>query len=393
MLVRAFYPESLAPIVDGVFMHYNYVSTDTLSKALHLQPRELRRRMHQLESVRLIKLEKRAQKKINYADERQPIRTVQTEFWFVPLVEVLDAFLYRVDTLEKEFEKELKAEDEEQSYLCTRCNTKYKLLDIINNMSPDGTFVCDRMDAGGECGGQITEQTVEKEDKESRKLRSAFSEQLKPLRIVATSCAKLSLPAHPLDGIGEKRLSELVPEVITDGTAADSQDGETSDQAKAQGQEGSPIPEPMEGLQFNKDANGTTSQQPESTPARPDWFKEGRRDEDDDWDMAAKIDVTDEAAKRKQEKEEEDDAEFHKLVEKSIQEMSGTTKPAVADGVQQAEQVEASAKKEVLLVDGKEYKQEEITDELISQMTREEYQNYYDQFMTKNGEDDDEDFD
>eukprot|EP00172_Hildenbrandia_rubra_P004113 Plantae.Rhodophyta-Hildenbrandia_rubra.ctg7687.p3 GENE.Plantae.Rhodophyta-Hildenbrandia_rubra.ctg7687~~Plantae.Rhodophyta-Hildenbrandia_rubra.ctg7687.p3 ORF type:complete len:406 (-),score=106.32 Plantae.Rhodophyta-Hildenbrandia_rubra.ctg7687:5611-6828(-) len=390
MLVRAFYPDLFAPIVDGILTHSNYVSHHNLSQALHQNPRELRKKMHRLTMTKLVKSEKRQQKKINYADERQPMRTVHTEFWFVPLVEVLDAFQYRVEIIKRELEEETKLEEAQNEYVCLRCNTTYKLLDILNNMAEDGSFICDRVDVQMECGGRIVEQENAGKEQESASLKNMFYDQIQPLIVLANSCSKLDIPAHPLNGVDEKTWGDLVPETIgRDGMPTTEGGGEN----EAAGKKKDVQYQIDLGIDEQDKAAGEESgksKDESAVPDKPDWFKETGKEEDDDWDAGANVQIPDETQNEKVKEELERDAYYQKFVEKNMATAGQETDQQALEKERSEEKPGDITKDVKVTIGGVVYNQDDITEELIAKMTPEEYQEFYNQ-MRSNDDDSDAD--
>ncbi len=95
--------------LDGVLRGNNYCAHNDLAHRLKIAPKELRVTLVKMAHARLVKCEKRVQKRINFRDERRPSRSVNTEFWFVPLREVVDAFTFRVHMISAELDRVLRS--------------------------------------------------------------------------------------------------------------------------------------------------------------------------------------------------------------------------------------------------------------------------------------------
>lgn len=288
VLVRAFYPPDYVVACDGVLRRNNYVAHGQLASQLKIAPKELRITLVKMVQARLMKSEKRQQKRVNVMEDRRASRTVSTEFWYVPLREVVDAFVYRMDRITLTLNSTAASHATNRLHRCQRCGWEYKEIDLVSRITEDG-FICDRYGVTvgrrpTECGGCIKEEDTTVIQQQSETLHRSFTTQLKPLCERARSCMQLSIPAHPLDGADDATWGALVPETIgLHGEVVD-EDGLTPEMAARMGKTPTvkreelrkPLPIPVKPLD-----NDTP------IPEKPSWFKEkGTKDEDndDDWD-------------------------------------------------------------------------------------------------------------
>jgi transcription initiation factor IIE alpha subunit len=288
MAVRAFYPVEFAVVADGVLRNNNFCAHSTLVHVLRMKPKELRQILTRMVAARLMCCEKRQQKRINYKDEKRPARIVNTEFWYVPLVELLDAFQYRVDIISKEIDLRIKKESELDRYQCQSCKQRYKLVDICTNFDPESNaFICDAMGLNRTiCNGVVKEEDNRSILKETEKFKKKFEDELRPMRELSTACSGMKIPAHPLEGADEETWALYVPEIIgVHGEVVD-EEGLTSEiAAEVNGRDpGADGIESQDG-QLPMDAAGAEASG--AIPERPDWFKEAAKDAedmDDDWE-------------------------------------------------------------------------------------------------------------
>lgn len=253
-----------------------------------MQPKELRQILVRMVHARLMSNEKRQQKRINLRDDRRPTRLVNTEFWYVPLAELVDAFVYRVHKLTKDIETRRSNELAAQKYVCDRCGAEYQLLEILSEMTPQGDFVCTKMGVRPDrrpapCGGIIREQDNSKQIKETERIMQKLHDELHPLRTRADQCSRIEIPAHPLEGADEQTWGELVPEtvgVFGEAVDEDGLDKELSAKLNYEKPRGNAKPN-TESLVLHAEVKDDMP-----TPEKPSWFRDVSKDADDaedDW--------------------------------------------------------------------------------------------------------------
>lgn len=211
MVTRAFYPPEFVVALDAILRNRNYCAHHNLARRLEQPPKELRITLNRMVHVRLVAREQRVQTRIFVLeDDRRRSRSVSTEFWFVPLRELLDAFIFRVHRVSQELEQIISRSEEQRNYVCKRCGTAYDEDDIGQQVSEDGlSFICDRLDvvAGrrlSDCGGKIEEESNADERQEAEVLKVRLDTQLRPLRERAEKCLTLEIPAHPMQNADAK---------------------------------------------------------------------------------------------------------------------------------------------------------------------------------------------
>eukprot|EP00177_Eucheuma_denticulatum_P005585 GFKZ01010152.1.p1 GENE.GFKZ01010152.1~~GFKZ01010152.1.p1 ORF type:complete len:437 (+),score=106.51 GFKZ01010152.1:138-1448(+) len=405
MVVRAFYPPEFIVLTDAVLRHNNYCAHHDLARRLHLQPKELRQTLVRMVQERLMRNEKRQQKRINLRDERRQARLVNTEFWYVPLAEVVDAFIYRVHRATSEFEKKRQNELAAQKHVCERCGSEYQLLEILTEMTAEGDFVCTKMGVRPDrrpapCGGIIREQDNSHKVKEMERIMHKLDEELRPLRTKAFQCAKMEIPAHPLEGADEETWGELVPETVGIHGEAVNEDGLDLDTARKMGDEKLPNIERVAKAPASKKDDDVV-------PEKPKWFQsdnKGDRDLEDDWDNDGG-NVLDNKAGTAASFGEEDAQAYYERYLKEIagEDVRANGKSSVPvidlDGGESAQQ-DVKAKKEtperetkaekvdvvdevdelenvMVSVAGKQMKLSEVTEDMTDQMTAAEYKAYF----------------
>ncbi|CAN8073636.1 unnamed protein product [Agarophyton chilense] len=415
-LVRAFYSDEFVVLLDAVLRQNNFVSHRDLAYRLRMQPKEMRQILVRMEHARLMRRDKREQKRITVRDGKKQTRVIQTDYWYVPLSEMIDAFMYRVWRITKELDEKRNLVAEGQKYICTRCGRKFRLLDILAGERPDGQFECTGMNALAlPCKGLIREQDNSAEVREMERLRSMIDEELRTLRERADHCSRLEIPLHPLEGADEQTWGERVPETV--GARGERVDEDGIDMAlKAEEEErkknsGEIVLEPKQ----RERKDGTF------IPEKPSWFKEGGGEEEEEWDDTEQHVLDNKSGTAASFAREEDEKAYYDMYVKQIygvsaaaQHVEGRTEP-VTDAV-----IELDANKDVVTVEsneeeanvdgeaeadtrqkedvmvsvaGKMRKLSEVTNEMAEQMTPEEYKAYFVLAQPKSTMDDDDDFD
>lgn len=284
MLTRAFYPIEYAVVVDGVLRKNNFCSHADLSFSLRMQPKELRQVLTRMVTSRLMCNDKLKQRRINYKDDKRPSRIVQTEFWYVPLQDMIDAFQFRVDKISRELDEKIRKEREQDLYQCLSCGKRYKLVDIVGNVDEEGNFYCDAItDTRRDCGGLIKEEDNSSRLKETENFKKRFEEELQPLRALAVRCVGVSIPNHPLEGADKETWDLYVPETI--GLRGEVVDAEGLNSELAAEVNGPQADTAI--VDFQSNAGGSLGGEATVIPDRPDWFKDGSKgddDDDDDWE-------------------------------------------------------------------------------------------------------------
>ena len=416
MAVRAFHPPEYVAAVDGVLRANNYCSHSELAQRLKLAPKDLRITMVKLVAARLMKSEKRAQKKINVMDERRSTRTVSTEFWYVPLPEVIDAFVYRVHRISNELESMIIKSTADRVYVCNRCGYQYAELDAVSRM-----FKCDRYGVSmtrrpTECRGDIVEQDNSAEKTDTESLKRRFEEQLKPLRERAEKCAPLNIPAHPLQGADEDTWGALVPETIGAKGERVNEDGFTP-----------AIAAQLDGMAGEKEkerrptiVEPVPEEDDTPIPEKPSWFQEAGAVDDDndgDWDEEATQQITlqNTAGTAASFGDLEDAKSYYAQFlatteggesgtgeqDKNIEEAE-TVDPEVSNNAENREEVEKieevdteenreGVEEVTVKVAGRSVKLSEVTEDMQEEMTPEEFQTYFALAKANVGDDDDDD--
>lgn len=363
--------------------------------------------------------EKRQQKRINLRDERRQARLVNTEFWYVPLAEVVDAFIYRVHRATSEFEKKRQNELAAQKHVCERCGSEYQLLDILSEMTPEGDFVCTKMGVRPDrrpapCGGIIREQDNSHKVKEMERIMHKLDEELRPLRTKAFQCARMEIPGHPLEGADEETWGELVPETVGIHGEAVNEDGLDLEMARKMGDEKPPKVDYVAKVPVSK-------RDDDVVPEKPKWFQSdnrGDRDLEDDWDNDGGNVLENKAGTAASFGEEDAQAYYERYLKEIGGEdvkVNGKTSMPVIDldgddsgqqaarGRNETPRKEAAAKKSdvvdevnelenvMVSVAGKQMKLSEVTEDMTDQMTASEYKAYFALAGGVGGDGDDDD--
>ena len=425
MVARAFYPPKFVVLLDAVLRSNNYCTQRDLERRLGMQPKELRQILTRMIQARLMRNEKRQQKRINFRDEKRPTRTVNTEYWYVPLSEVLDAFSYRIHIISTDIEKKRTNEIQQQKYVCNRCNSNYQLIELLSETNSQGQFICPKMGVRMDrrplpCGGLVDEEDNTAQIKEIERLQKLVNEQLHPLRERAEQCANLDIPVHPLDGADEETWGERVPEIVgVNGERVD-EEGLTSEQkAEVDGNSiEQPIPTAIQPIPTNNKGN-------DPIPDKPSWFKESNnKDDEDDWDNDQAEEHVLETANGTAASfsKEEDEKSYYERYLKEIagedatlpqtaqngtngaskETQNNKSTPAKATGdipskTQSTSNPENTNDKEpsedpMVSVAGQAVKFSQVTEDMTQQMTTSEYRQYY-AIAQKQGNDSDDDDD
>lgn len=286
MAVRAFYPSEFVILLDAILRLNNYCAHPRLAQRLGVQPKELRQILNRMTHARLVRSDKRTQKKVNINDDRRPTRTMTTEFWYVPLGAIVDCFLFRIHKITTDLDDRKKSELDRQKHECGVCHTVYDLLDILSfQMTNTKLHVCEKMGVRYDrrplpCGGIIREQDNSAKIKELETTKQMVVDELRELRERAALLATMELPNHPLTNASTQKWNEIAPEVVgmhgekvdEDGAPVVDQEAErraTAAEAKTKGAD-------KEELHVDDNA----------IPDKPSWFKESAVEEgDDEWDF------------------------------------------------------------------------------------------------------------
>lgn len=423
MVVRAFHTGEFVILMDAVLRANNYCAHHQLAQRLGLQPKELRQMLNRMVQARLMRSDKRTQKKINIHDDRRPVRTVTTEFWYVPLGTVVDTFLYRVHKITKGIEERRKNEIQRQKHECTSCNTVYDLLDILHFQSTKaGLFICEKMGVRVDrrpfpCGGVIKEQDNSAKVKELERTKQMVIVELRELRERAAVLARMDIPNHPLANVDDK---DIVPEMVDkDGEKVDEDGVKIADKEAAKKAAAAEVAA----------EKGAAHIDDNFIPEKPSWFKESTIEEgDDEWDFEQDNFVSTKKGTAASFNEEEEKSYF----ERYLQEIGGTAEPTTApastapavtvpaatataapapaatlagnvatDSKPPAsskiakvntvdERVDYGTNDALVSVAGKQIKWSEVTEEMQESMTPEEYKAYF-ALAQPGGDDDDDD--
>lgn len=341
--------------------------------------------------------EKRQQKRINFKDDRRPSRTVNTEFWYVPLSEVVDAFSYRVHVISKEVEAKRSNELAQQKYKCNRCRTEYALLEILSEMTDTNEFQCTKMGVRPDrrpfpCGGIIEEEDNSEQIKETERIRQKLDDELRELRTRAAECSKMDIPPHPLHGADEETWGEIVPETVGIHGEAVDEEGLTNEQAAQL----NPKPEAADPIPGIDRLSPKEQVDDAFIPEKPSWFKETSNGDDaeDDWvdEQGGQNVLNSKTGTAASFFAEEDEKMYY---ERYLQEIGGGGGDAATNGKVKAAKTASRAKKAtttgssekiddsgnddvMVSVAGKKYKLSEVSDEMAEQhMTEEEYKAYF----------------
>lgn len=412
MIVRAFYPEQYAVIVDGVLRNNNFCSHSTLARGvLKMEPKELRQVLARMVNARLMRSDKRQQRRINYRDERKPSRIVTTEFWYVPLAELIDAFQYRVSIITDQLHQQIQKESEQDRYVCETCGHRYSLVEAVANVDPEtGQFICDKMGFHRmPCGGVISEEDNSSKLKEVESFKALFEEELRPLRALALECSTMKIPSHPLEGADDETWAQYVPETIgVHGEVVD-EEGLTSEIAAEL--DGKPEPDKT-GVTLADLGTGEAAVSAGVIPEKPDWFKDSKKADDADDDMdddtgvfynnnslgtgavmqGGEIDTQayvrkmlglpedEPSTKAPEEKTQVEGEEISTTAEEthdSTAPSNGKAEDAASEDAKTTAAAEPSEPEVYVEVKGERYALSEVTDALIEQMTDDEYKRTY----------------
>lgn len=311
MLARAFYPDEMVVLLDAVLRtNNNYCPHFLLSQRLGIPPKELRQMMNRMVQARLMRCDKRQQKKFqtiidyhNSVKGEEPVRKmtsrlITTEFWYVPLGAILDAFNFRVHKLDTEIRKRKASETQQHKWTCTKCHTSYQLLDILQwNSNDQGLFICEKMGVRADrrpapCSGLIKEEDNSFSIRHTEKLKQMLDIQLRPLIERSNNIAGLAVPNHPLEKADDKTWELYAPQNIgpngekvdEDGIPVDHKGGAAAAAGYgtgtgAGGDDADNGPKPPTALVSTNPINADNV-----IPDKPTWFKDQAEDADDDWD-------------------------------------------------------------------------------------------------------------
>lgn len=395
LLVRAFYPPEFIVLTDAVLRQNNYIAHHDLARRLSMQSKELRQILVRMVQARIMLNEKRTQKRINYRDERRPARMISTEFWFVPLAHMIDAFTYRIHVIDKDIEERRQNELARQKYVCVRCRTEYQLLEILAYTTDHGEFQCPKMGVRPDrlplpCKGIIKERDNSAQIKGTERLKHLMDVELGPLRERAFECSSLKIPVHPLLEADVETWGERVPETVgVFGEKVDEEGMSTALKVDVDGAAEKVVEEVEKEVVDNV-----------PVPDKPEWFKERGADEEEEaWDHPEQHvlhNTTGTAASFEKDGDEEAYAKWYLegiaggstkpvLPSKSstpvdvLSRSNGGTNPTAQADVKASNAKESEDKLQDVMVSvgGKQVKLSEVTEEMKNSMTNVEYKAYF----------------
>nr|A0A2Z4HPY1.1 RecName: Full=Transcription factor efuD; AltName: Full=Enfumafungin biosynthesis cluster protein D [Hormonema carpetanum]AWW17213.1 transcription initiation factor [Hormonema carpetanum] len=148
---RAFYSTEHVLIIDALAIHSTLNDID-LAHILGMQLKGLRRLVGRLKEDGLISVESRGEKKegappmTTLGKDGQPTsikeRLFYRDWYYLNYHRAIDSIKYRMMKLSKYIESQGAPTTEKKDLVCPRCKSQYTELEVMDNISPMGDFLC-----------------------------------------------------------------------------------------------------------------------------------------------------------------------------------------------------------------------------------------------------------
>jgi len=149
-VVRAFYETEHILIIDALALHSTLTDKD-LAHVLGMQEKALRRLCGKLKEDGLISVHSRGEKKegappVFYGNSNGPPkeRLFYRDWYYLNFHRAIDSLKYRLWKLNKHIESLGAPTTEKKDLVCPRCKSTYTELEVMDNISDMGEFLCHR---------------------------------------------------------------------------------------------------------------------------------------------------------------------------------------------------------------------------------------------------------
>ncbi|RMZ83240.1 hypothetical protein DV738_g1351, partial [Chaetothyriales sp. CBS 135597] len=155
--IRTFYPTPRHILILDALLLHKVLHLEDLNVLLSAQSKEVRIFLNPLRASRFVSTHTRKEVRASqgsgssfgYGD-----RTVQRDYYFINILEAIDAIKYRIAKLRKQIESAYKADAEAEAqgtnkdWYCPRCKSEYDMMTVLGfEQGPDG-FVCEKCGQG-----------------------------------------------------------------------------------------------------------------------------------------------------------------------------------------------------------------------------------------------------
>ena len=162
--IRTFYP---APrqilILDAILLH-RVLHLEDLNIILNTQSKEVRTYLAPLRASRFVACHARKEVRVT-STTTQTIhgdRTVTRDYYFINLMEAIDAIKYRIARLRKNVESSYKQDETKgKDWFCPRCKSEYDMMEVLGFHNGPGGYEC------GKCGYTLVQDEERIKDRGS----------------------------------------------------------------------------------------------------------------------------------------------------------------------------------------------------------------------------------
>eukprot|EP01135_Chromosphaera_perkinsii_P001726 Nk52_evm103s208 gene=Nk52_evmTU103s208 len=136
-VVRAFYPPEYHVITD-ILIKQNCLKEADVIHISKMDKKQVRTNLGTLRNDKLLKSEMRAEQK-NLEEKR----SYSYVYWYIDYKLFVNVTKYKLHFMQRKMEQLLKAEEDNQMFVCPRCGAQYSLVDVGTLLDPvDSSFRC-----------------------------------------------------------------------------------------------------------------------------------------------------------------------------------------------------------------------------------------------------------
>lgn len=198
-VVKSFYETEHSAIVNLLVKH-TCVKEDDLSDLLKFEKKQLRNVLARLKNDKLVK------QRVYKGKQADTGNTIAFNYFFIDYKLFVNVIKYKLDHIRNKIEHDEREATNRPSFVCSQCNKRYSDLEIDRLLDPmSGNLYCEF------CGGPIEEDTTGVEQKQSsRSLLALFNEQMEQIFILLRGCENFKLAPEILEPGPALCLKQLV---------------------------------------------------------------------------------------------------------------------------------------------------------------------------------------
>ncbi|KAF2076008.1 hypothetical protein CYY_002668 [Polysphondylium violaceum] len=188
LVIRSFYPDDFAVIVDALLREKKRVRDEQLANTLRVQQKYVRKILLDLKGDSMVKS---ADVKIEGTKPGE--RTTTQLLWYIDYKHIIDIVKYKLWMFGKKMESVKVQKIDVQTYRCTVCSKIFTAYDIPKLLSPEGELFCD------DCDGELIEDHNNESLTQTAKHQSDLSSQLKKIVEQLKKTEGLQIPIFARD--------------------------------------------------------------------------------------------------------------------------------------------------------------------------------------------------